>query len=310
MSYILSAFLALIFILPISSCGGGRSATADADNLEALRHELAEYAERIPANVGIAVITPEKDTVTVNDEGHYTLMSVFKLHQAIALCHDLDLSGVPLDTVLTLRRNELDPSTWSPMMKDHKEDIIRLPASELLRYTLQESDNNASNYLFDHMLSVRKTDSIIRALTGVVEFNLSHTESQMKENHELSKDNWSTPLACAIIIDKVYNEELLSPSKLLFLRKTLTECRTGDRLTAVFKEADGVRAGHKTGSGYRDKEGKLMAHNNIGHIMLPDGRCYSIAVLINDFEGTEKEASEAIAGISEIVFRHSNGVGN
>lgn len=94
------------------------------------------------------------------------------------------------------------------------------------------------------------------------------------------------------------------------MRKTLTECRTGDRLTAVFKEADGVRAGHKTGSGYRDKEGKLMAHNDIGHIMLPDGRCYSIAVLLNDFDGTEKEASEAIAGISEIVFRHSNGIRN
>lgn len=53
-----------------------------------------------------------------------------------------------------------------------------------------------------------------------------------------------------------------------------------------------------------------MAHNDIGHIMLPDGRSYSIAVLLNDFDGTEEEASEAIAGISEIVFRQSNGVGN
>lgn len=90
----------------------------------------------------------------------------------------------------------------------------------------------------------------------------------------------------------------------------LTGCITGDRLTAAFKESDGVRVGHKTGSGYRNEKGLLMAHNDIGHIMLPDGRSYSIAVLLNDFDGTEEEASEAIAGISEIVFRQSNGVGN
>lgn len=193
MTKILYIFLTSLIALPLLSCGRRQSSTPEADNGFALRQELAEYAARIPGSAGIAVITPENDTVTVNDDGHYTLMSVFKLHQAIALCRHMDQSGVELDTMLTLRRDDLDPHTWSPMLKEHDEAIIELPASELLRYTLQESDNNVSNFLFDNIVSVRETDSIIRAVTGIRDFNLSHTESQMKMDHDLSKDNWSSP---------------------------------------------------------------------------------------------------------------------
>lgn len=37
------------------------------------------------AEIGIAVIIDGKDTVTVNNDIHYPLMSVFKFHQAVAL---------------------------------------------------------------------------------------------------------------------------------------------------------------------------------------------------------------------------------
>lgn len=60
------------------------------------------------------------------------MMSVFKLHQALAVCHDLDRRGVSLDSVVTLRRDSLDPDTWSPMLKEHQEAEIKLPVGQLL----------------------------------------------------------------------------------------------------------------------------------------------------------------------------------
>ncbi len=45
-----------------------------------------------------------------------------------------------------------------------------------------------------------------------------------------------------------------------------------------------------------------MAHNDIAHIMLPDGRAYSLAVLVTDFAGNEAQASAVIAEISRIVY--------
>lgn len=309
MKGIFFSILSLLLTLTILSCGRGTTASPDAENLDALRQKLAGYAAKIPAKTGIAVITPEKDTVTVNNDAHYTLMSVFKLHQALAICDHFDKAGISLDSVVKLRRESLDSTTWSPMLKDHRGEVLTLPTAELLRYTLQESDNNASNYLFENILSVSRTDSTIRDATGISDFKLSYTEAEMKQSPDpLSADNWSTPLACAMLIDKVYNDSLVSTRKQAFIKETLMGCITGDdRLASIAKEAPDVKIGHKTGSGYRNEKGLLMAHNDVGHILLPDGRAYSIAVLIKDFDGSEAEASDAIAHISSLVYRFLTG---
>lgn len=52
---------------------------------------------------------------------------------------------------------------------------------------------------------------------------------------------------------------------------------------------------HKTGSGYINGRGELIAHNDAAYITLPDGRHYSIVVFVKDFPGKEAEASELIS---------------
>lgn len=52
--------------------------TALADN--SLKQALRQTITNVKATVGIAVITDKGDTVTVNNEEHYPLMSVMKLH--------------------------------------------------------------------------------------------------------------------------------------------------------------------------------------------------------------------------------------
>lgn len=83
----------------IVSCSGRSAATAGNDgatcvDCKALRDSIESIVSDVDGEVGVAVIVNRRDTVTVNDNDVYPLMSVFKLHQAVALCHDFDVRGV------------------------------------------------------------------------------------------------------------------------------------------------------------------------------------------------------------------------
>lgn len=50
----------------------------------------------------MAVIVNNRDTVKVNNKSVYPMMSVFKVHQALALCNDFDNKGISLDTLVNI----------------------------------------------------------------------------------------------------------------------------------------------------------------------------------------------------------------
>ncbi|MDE6322954.1 MAG: class A beta-lactamase-related serine hydrolase, partial [Paramuribaculum sp.] len=93
-----------------------------------------------------------------------------------------------------------------------------------------------------------------------------------------------------------------------FIRETLFGCATGtDRISLPLVGIDGVRIAHKTGSGYRDAGGRLIAHNDAAFIMMPDNRDYTLVVFVKDFDGDESEASAVISEISSRVYRFVTG---
>ena len=120
-------------------------------------------------------------------------MSVFKLHEALAVAHELDSRNQSLDSIMTLQRSQLSETTWSPMLKDYPKGDLKISVGELMRYILTVSDNNASNVLFDSIVSVSHTDSFIRNLGIPDSFRLQYTESQMQRDHAISYDNYSSP---------------------------------------------------------------------------------------------------------------------
>lgn len=295
--FALTVWTAVAGIMLATSCG------APAGSGNVLREKLEAAISDVPGRVGIAVISPEGDTLTVNNSGDYQLMSVFKLHQALAVAHALDLQGVSLDTVIRVRRTEFDPDTWSPVLKEHPDSLLSLTMTEWLSYLLQQSDNNVSNMLFQRIASVAATDSFIRASTGITDFRLTVMEEQMHRDHSLADGNRSTPLACASLIRKVFTDSLVSPVKQKAICRILSECRTGlDRIHVPLAGESSIKLAHKTGSGFRTPQGILMAHNDVGYVTLPDGRAYVLAVLVKDFDGSEAEASAVIAAVSAIVY--------
>lgn len=281
----------------------GQDMALSADPLGSLRASIASIADSCPAEIGVAVIADNGDTLTLNNRNVYPMMSVFKLHQAIAVCEDLDRRGIPLDSRIRINRADLDPDTWSPMLKEHDEPQFELTVKDLLRYTLMQSDNNASNLMFSEIAGVGQTDSLIATIIPRDAFRIVYAEREMARDHGKAYANRTTPLGAAQLIYSLYTDSLVSVDKQEFLRNTLRECKTGnDRIVAPLLGKKGVVIGHKTGSGYTTPEGVLVAHNDVAYICLPDGRKYALAVFVKDCKGDEKRAAEAIARISEAVY--------
>ncbi|MDE5750369.1 MAG: class A beta-lactamase-related serine hydrolase, partial [Duncaniella sp.] len=251
-------------------------------DLKTLRDALERYSADVRGEIGIALIADGRDTLTVGDCDIYPLMSVFKLHQAVALCHELDRRGIPLDTLLIIRRDDLDPDTWSPMLTEQPDGDLNLSAARLMRYALEQSDNNASNILFDRLLGVHKTDSIIARILPRDSFALNFREADMKRDNPLSYANHSSPLAVALLLEYLYGDPTaedapvqLSSDSRDFICEALLRCATGrDRIAEGLPDDPAIKIAHKTGSGYRTRDGLLIAHNDSARITLPDGRHY------------------------------------
>lgn len=90
----------IVALLIVTGCWNGRKQVAG--DSEAFRRELQDTIKRIvgayQGEIGVAVIVGKDsadvdgngaalpDTVAVNNQDKYPMMSVFKLHQGVALC--------------------------------------------------------------------------------------------------------------------------------------------------------------------------------------------------------------------------------
>lgn len=273
---------------------------ASAGNMDDLRDDLRAYVNKVDATVGVAVMTADGDTLTVNNEVRYPMMSVFKFHQALAVSDYLDRNGLSLDEMVKVTPADLQLNTWSPI-KDKYPGGVELSVGDMLGYTLQWSDNLGCNVLFDRFVSPEATEAFIRGL-GVDGVEIRHDEEDMYRNHTASYENWSSPYAAVQLLDKFVEGKAVGEPYYSFIRYLMLTCTTGTgRLAAPFKGSDYI-VGHKTGSGYVNADGRLMACNDIGFVLSPDGRKqYLIAVFVRDSGLAEKDTEAVIATVSRMV---------
>lgn len=268
-----------------------------------LTDTLSKIATTYPGEIGVALIINDTDTVTVNNRSIYPMMSVFKVHQALAICNDFDHKGLSLDSMMTMHRDLLNQRTWSPMMKEHTEPVIALSVKDLLRYTLTMSDNNASNFMFQTLVNTVQTDSFIATIIPRSSFQVMYTEAEMADDHDKAYDNFTSPLGAAILMNRLFTDSLVSHDKQSFIKKALEQCHTGqDCIVSPLSDKTGIVVAHKTGSGYTNKDGVLTSHNDIAFIRLRNGEHYTLAVFVKDFNGNATQASKAIAHISATAY--------
>ncbi len=286
--------VAVLFALPSSASDKGR-----------LLLSMSKAIYVSGAQVGVAVVIDGKDTLSVNNYVRYPLMSVFKFHQALAVADYLKRQGLGMGEIVHVGAGDLRKDTYSPLRDKYPAGNFDMSVGELLGYTLQLSDNNAADLLFRRFVSVVETDCYIRSL-GIGDFKIAHDEAAMHEDIRRCYDNWTTPLAAVKLLERFVTELAPGDERFGAIFKKMVECTTGaDRLAAPLAGKN-VIFGHKTGTGDRNAEGKIIGVNDIGFVSLPNGHRYTVAVLVKDAAMSQVDASAIIAEISGLVYNYAN----
>ncbi len=222
----------------------------------------------------------------------YEMNSVMKFPQAIYVAHYLDSCGIGLDQRVTVKKQDLEQNTWSPMLKIIDEER-EFSYGELLALSLQQSDNNACDLLFKLCGGPRDVQNYLRSL-GFKNIRLKWTEKQMHSKPRRSRDNWCTPSDMAELLNWFYCERQSSPV-LMYIWDLMLNCETGNnRIKAALPP--GAQLAHKTGTGF-SKGKTLRGINDVGIVIMPNGDYYPIAIFI---KRTKRE--EEVAEIARLLL--------
>ena len=272
-----------------------------AQDYKELKMHLQKVIAPMKAEVGVAVIVDGKDTITINNDNRYPMMSVYKFHQAVAVAYTLEKRGISLDSLIYVKKEDLRPDTYSPFRERYPEGNARFPISMLLTYTLQLSDNNVCDILFDKILNVAETDAVLRRL-GIRNFKISATEREMQNNINRCYSNWSTPLSSAKLLDDFVSGSIVKGEYYDFIKSTMIACTTGERRLPAPLSPSKVRIGHKTGTSGKDADGKFIGVNDIGFVFMSGGKRYSVAVYVKNSCENLNNNERIIASISSELY--------
>lgn len=265
--------------------------------VDSLRVEINTIIRSQDARIGVAIIGLEDgDTLTVNGRSQFTLMSVVKFPQAVALLHCVDEKKFSGSQLLRFDKKDMERETYSPFRDAHKGEEPVLTLSETIRYAVGSSDNLACDKLFT-LLSPKETEAMIHSF-GVSEMGIGTNYADMTQS-TLSL-NHSSPFAMGQLLQKFYSKELLSDSSQRFLWKVMTESQNpADRIKGLLPA--GTEVAHKTGTMSRE-DGVIPAFNDAGIVSLPNGKHFAIVVFINDTREEENANAETIARITKAAW--------
>lgn len=303
----LRSILSLTFICLVIGCGDPKpdagsttdtTATPSSHKLDSLRQRIAAYLSTQPADVGFAVYAIEdNDTMSVNGDKMYSLMSVTKFPQALALLKLVDEGKVSASRPLKVTPEHLTQQTASTLKKDHPYSAFELSIPEVLRYAVGQSDNISSNVMFD---AEGGPEGVTKYLRGVGIEGIT-IGSDYRNGMALVEKNVGTPKAVALLLKKFLADKLLSDSSSQLLWMTMEQSLPGaDRIKGLLPP--GTTVAHKTGTSGTDSTGAIIALNDVGIIRLPNGKHVAVAAFVANSKATAEESARIIATVSKMVW--------
>lgn len=266
-----------------------------------LKKEINQIITGKNATVAVSVLDFESGNSTdINGNKKLPMLSVFKFHIALAVLNEVDAGKLKLDGKILVKKSDLLENTWSPIREKYPEGNIKMPLSELLKYTVAQSDNNGCDILLRLIGGTETVQNFINA-NGIEDFQIKANEAKMHQGYEFMYWNWTTTNAANQLLKKFYDGKILSEKSTDFLMKIMIETTTG--ITKIVAQLpQGTVVAHKTGSSGKDDKGLTVAENDIGIITLPNGKHYAISVFVSDSLEKEETNTKMIADISKIVF--------
>ncbi len=272
-----------------------------AQDFSALKKEITQKIKGKNATIAVSVLDFEtKKSFDINGNKKLPMLSVFKFHIGLEVLNEVDKGKFDLDQKILIKKSDLLENTWSPIRKKYPEGNIEMPLSELLKYTVAQSDNNGC----DILLRLLGGTYIVQKFMdehGIKNVKIIYNEEKMHEGFQFHYGNWTTTNSANDLLKKFNDEKLISKNSTKFLMETLLETNTGNtKLVAQLPK--GTPVAHKTGSSGKNEKGLTIAENDIGIVTLPNGKKYAISVFVSDSMESEETNTKTIADISKIVF--------
>ena len=292
------AFALLLFSCENSS-GEKEKSVPELTAIDSLRIQLNAIVDSSGIKTGFAFLNPETgDTLSVNGNKQFTLMSVVKLAQAVVILKNVDEGKFQLDQLLHFSKDDIRKNTHSPMLDQFPgKEEFDLSLKETIKYAVTESDNNACDRLYK-LISPKDVTSRLHQL-GITEIEIATDYTNMKEDSIFV--NHCSPFAMIKLLQQVQERKLLSASSTDFLLQIMTETHNpADRIKGQLPE--GTVVAHKTGTMSTDSTGLCPAFNDVGIVYLPDGKPLYISVFLSDSKAGQDKNAAHIALLTKTVW--------
>lgn len=273
------------------------------NNMDELKQNIDEIISTKNATFGIGIYDfQHQDTLFVNGDKQFVLMSVVKFPQAVAILKQVDEGKLDYDMKIYFENSDLRPDTYSPLRDKKAEGNFDISLSEALSYTIARSDNNVCDKMFKILGGTQVAENYMRDL-GLKNISIGTDYANMQANTMYA--NQSTPRDMVELLRMFYNNELLSEKSTEILWDKMVETYTGpDRIKGLLPE--GTIVGHKTGSSGADKNGISAATNDIGIVRLPNGGSFAIVVFVSNSQEDNATNTRTIAEISKAAYDFFN----
>ena len=265
-----------------------------------LRQQIQHIISAKKADVGVSIKGIEdKDTLSIHGNQSYPMQSVFKFHIALAVLDENDKGNLSIYQKIKVRKTDLPSDTWSPIKVKYPNGTV-LPLSEIIKYTVAESDNAGCDILL-RLLGGPKVVNTYLANHNFKDVSIHATEEEMHKDWNAQFTNLTTPNSAVSLLKAFYDKKLLSGTSNDFLMKTMIATSTGKNRIKGQLPLSTVVA-HKTGSSGVNAKGLTAAVNDIGIVTLPNGKHFIISIFVSNSYEDEDSNEKIISDISKLAY--------
>ena len=300
------------------------------DGIQRLESRILHVIQGIEGTVGVAAKHLESgQELLINGTTPFPLASVFKIPVLVEVMAQIEEGRFSLEDEISVQIP--DQHLGSGMLSDLDVPGIKLSIRNLINLMMLISDNSAADLLVTKVgpenvnsrlqsfgidgITVDRTcqELILEAIgadpgkyTGMgIDEVMQSYRKEMRENPQAFEEatanfsqvikDQSTPQAMNVLLEKIFNKEILNDQSCEHIISVMLKCQTGTRRIKGDLPR-GVTVAHKTGTigGTVNDVGILYLPENLGHVVL--------TIFAKDTEDETSDIEDVIAQIARFVF--------
>jgi len=265
-----------------------------------LRQQVAALAATAKGKVSVACSLPGTTlNCDLNPAAKPPMQSVFKLPLALTALHLIEQKKLSLDQSVRFRREDRIPNAYSPLQDKYPQAEVDVPLRELLSMAVSLSDNAAADIVMRIVGGPNAINQYVKSL-GISGFHIEDNEAGLHRDVTAQYRNWFQPKAAVQLLRRLVDNPPLTHDHMDLLLAWMRDTPRGaNRIKSALPPETVVM--HKPGTSGTEN-GIAPATNDIGLILLPDGRYLAIAIFVTDSSADEPARDASIAQIARAAY--------